>query len=285
MKEKEILIIETAMRLFAKKGFSSTSIQEIVDNCGMSKGAFYLYFKSKESLLSAVIKYYFDKLKENVNKFEDESLPPREKFEKQLQSIFETLSDNKDLIITQAREEALPRNEEIKEIIISIHSYTTHFLQKSLFSIYGKEIKPYIWDLTVLLESIINTYVKFLFIDHFYNNLHKLPSYILKRMDSLVRGIMDDQPMLSERDMKNLIDVALHVLDGKKDIHFILKQLKDEIKSIQNPNLEVTLEVIEEEIRKENIRKPVLEGMLTNFATYPQLQKYIKEIKAYYGLN
>jgi AcrR family transcriptional regulator len=216
MREKEILIIETAMRLFAKKGFSSTSIQEIVDECGMSKGAFYIYFKSKESLLSAMIKYYFDKLKENVQKYELETFPPREKFEKQLHAIFLTLSKNKDLIITQAREKALPRNKEVKEIIISIHTFTIQFLQKSLFNIYGKEIKPYLWDLTVLLESIINSYVKFLFIDHFYNNFQKLPSYILKRMDSLVQGIMDEKPLLSEKDMENLMDVALHVLDTKK---------------------------------------------------------------------
>ncbi len=47
MKEKERLIIEMAMKLFATKGVNATSVQEIVTACGISKGAFYLYFKSK----------------------------------------------------------------------------------------------------------------------------------------------------------------------------------------------------------------------------------------------
>ncbi len=48
MKEK---IIEKAIELFEKKGFSTTSIQDIVDELGVTKGSFYYYFSSKEQLL------------------------------------------------------------------------------------------------------------------------------------------------------------------------------------------------------------------------------------------
>lgn len=61
MKEKERLIIEMAMKLFATKGMSATSVQEIVTACGISKGAFYLYFKSKDELLLATLRYYYEK--------------------------------------------------------------------------------------------------------------------------------------------------------------------------------------------------------------------------------
>ncbi len=53
MKEKERLIIEMAMKLFAAKGVNATSVQEIVTACGISKGAFYLYFKSKRRIASS----------------------------------------------------------------------------------------------------------------------------------------------------------------------------------------------------------------------------------------
>ncbi|MCY8280477.1 TetR/AcrR family transcriptional regulator, partial [Bacillus inaquosorum] len=38
MKEKEKLIIETALKLFAQKGYNSTSVQEIAKECKISKG-------------------------------------------------------------------------------------------------------------------------------------------------------------------------------------------------------------------------------------------------------
>lgn len=48
MKEK---ITEQSIRLFEKKGFTETSIQDIVDSIGVTKGTFYYYFSSKEELL------------------------------------------------------------------------------------------------------------------------------------------------------------------------------------------------------------------------------------------
>lgn len=44
-------LIEESLSLFEKRGFAETSIQDIVDACGVTKGSFYYYFKSKTELL------------------------------------------------------------------------------------------------------------------------------------------------------------------------------------------------------------------------------------------
>ena len=46
--------IEAASRLFTEKGFDGTSVQDIVDAVGMSKGAIFHHFNSKEEILYAV---------------------------------------------------------------------------------------------------------------------------------------------------------------------------------------------------------------------------------------
>lgn len=49
------LILSVAFRLFIEKGYEHTSIQDIIDNLGgLSKGAIYHHFKSKEDILFAV---------------------------------------------------------------------------------------------------------------------------------------------------------------------------------------------------------------------------------------
>lgn len=49
------LIISVAFRLFMEKGYEHTSIQDIIDHLGgLSKGAIYHHFKSKEEILIAV---------------------------------------------------------------------------------------------------------------------------------------------------------------------------------------------------------------------------------------
>ncbi len=49
------LILDVAFRLFMEQGYEHTSIQDIIDNLGgLSKGAIYHHFKSKEEILVAV---------------------------------------------------------------------------------------------------------------------------------------------------------------------------------------------------------------------------------------
>lgn len=48
------LIIETAERLFYEKGYENTSVQDVLDELGFSKGGFYHHFESKLSLLEAI---------------------------------------------------------------------------------------------------------------------------------------------------------------------------------------------------------------------------------------
>ena len=44
-------ILDISFRLFSEKGYDHTTIQDIVDALGMSKGAVYHHFKSKEDIL------------------------------------------------------------------------------------------------------------------------------------------------------------------------------------------------------------------------------------------
>lgn len=48
-------IIEQAITLFSEQGIESTTVQQITDSCGISKGAFYLSFSSKDELVTSVI--------------------------------------------------------------------------------------------------------------------------------------------------------------------------------------------------------------------------------------
>ena len=59
MKEE---IIKNSLKLFERKGFSETSIQDIVDSIGVTKGTFYYYYASKENLLMELHLLYIEHL-------------------------------------------------------------------------------------------------------------------------------------------------------------------------------------------------------------------------------
>ena len=49
-------ILSVSAKLFAEKGYDKTTIQDIIDTVGMSKGIIYYHFKSKEDILDAVLR-------------------------------------------------------------------------------------------------------------------------------------------------------------------------------------------------------------------------------------
>ena len=47
-----------ADRLFSERGFYDVSIEDITDEAGVTKGAFYVHFASKDALISLLIEDY-----------------------------------------------------------------------------------------------------------------------------------------------------------------------------------------------------------------------------------
>lgn len=78
--QKEDALFRSAYNLFMSKGISKTSIHDIVQDAGVAKGTFYLYFKDKFEIRDSLIARTAEKLfkaantelkKVNVPKFED----------------------------------------------------------------------------------------------------------------------------------------------------------------------------------------------------------------------
>lgn len=56
-KERERELIEAAKKVFIEKGFVRTSMQDIMDEAGISRGALYSYFDNINHVFIEVLKY------------------------------------------------------------------------------------------------------------------------------------------------------------------------------------------------------------------------------------
>jgi AcrR family transcriptional regulator len=53
-------LMDAAQALFLRKGFAATNVSEVVEEAGVAKGTFYLYFKTKEEVLAALRDRFVD---------------------------------------------------------------------------------------------------------------------------------------------------------------------------------------------------------------------------------
>ena len=78
-------IINTALKNFMSKGYEKTSLNEIVEECNVSKGAFYHYFKNKEELFMEIL---MDMMK-SIEKWTVKNVSSKTNFEGFLKAYFD----------------------------------------------------------------------------------------------------------------------------------------------------------------------------------------------------
>lgn len=54
-------ILEAAIQAFTEKGFGDATMDDIVARAGLSKGALYWYFESKDELINSIVGYIFER--------------------------------------------------------------------------------------------------------------------------------------------------------------------------------------------------------------------------------
>jgi TetR/AcrR family transcriptional regulator, transcriptional repressor for nem operon len=73
MNKTKLQIMHVAFKLFLQKGFKEVTMNEILENSGLSRGTFYYYFKSKEQLFADVIEMFFITLPTTTQRIIDDS--------------------------------------------------------------------------------------------------------------------------------------------------------------------------------------------------------------------
>ncbi|MEC1523879.1 TetR/AcrR family transcriptional regulator [Neobacillus niacini] len=94
--DRKAEILDQALTLFVKKGFNRTSIQDIADAAGITKGGLYHYLKSKEEILFLLHERFITEGLSKLKVIAEETLPTEEKLVKLLKVHLEIIKDFKD---------------------------------------------------------------------------------------------------------------------------------------------------------------------------------------------
>src|SRR5438093_9194390 len=68
--DKRRLILDAAVRVFARKGYHSSRVGDIAEEAGVAHGLLYHYFESKEALLEAVFRDTWSTIVDSIREIE-----------------------------------------------------------------------------------------------------------------------------------------------------------------------------------------------------------------------
>jgi AcrR family transcriptional regulator len=79
--DKRRIILEAAVRVFARQGFHTCRVSDIADEAGVVYGLVYHYFSSKEEILDTLFLERWDVMLEAISEVDASSRSPREKLQ------------------------------------------------------------------------------------------------------------------------------------------------------------------------------------------------------------
>ncbi|PIE82364.1 MAG: hypothetical protein CSA11_00840 [Chloroflexi bacterium] len=103
-KKRETEVYATAARLFARKGFHATRMQDIANELGMQKGSLYYYFNSKDELLRKLVTGSVQEAQSSLQAILETERPPAQKLATALDEHLRILQQNADLHLINAQE-------------------------------------------------------------------------------------------------------------------------------------------------------------------------------------
>ncbi|MCA0172594.1 TetR/AcrR family transcriptional regulator [Bacillus sp. RAR_GA_16] len=203
--DKRKAILEAAVELIAEKGYTHTSMQQIADSVGVSKGSLYTFFPSKEDLIISIYEHYQQLVFERAFVVGlDGNLPPYERFAKQFQVQFEGILEYKSYMKMHMRGESAQSSEKLEGMGHRMRGRLFSWLERNLIDLYGDEIAPYKWDLMWMTQSIYTSYTGLMITSESDLAPDQLGKHLVRQIDILAKDFLNGKstPLLDDEMMR-----------------------------------------------------------------------------------
>ncbi|MEH7253721.1 TetR/AcrR family transcriptional regulator [Neobacillus niacini] len=160
MNERKQHVINKAHQLFIDKGYQATSIQDILDFSGISKGTFYKYFSSKSELLIAIYKTVYKKLEKERNELLIGKNPADiEIFVKQME--MQMITNRKNKLIALYEEVMASNDVDLKQYIRHSQLRALRWMFGRFNDIFGEKNKPYLLDCAIMFTGLLRNNLQY----------------------------------------------------------------------------------------------------------------------------
>jgi AcrR family transcriptional regulator len=95
---KRRLLLDAAVRVFARKGYHAARVGDIAEEAGVAYGLLYHYFSSKEEVLRSVFRETWRALIATIESVEESNEPPREQLRKVAEILLRSWRREPDLV-------------------------------------------------------------------------------------------------------------------------------------------------------------------------------------------
>jgi AcrR family transcriptional regulator len=277
---KKQLIMESALELFAKQGFEATSVQQITVHSGISKGAFYLSFKSKDELIMALIDQFMDQFVSDIDQIvKDPNNTGGELLGKFYYTTFHSFQKHSDFAKIFIKEQAHTFNEELISKGRHFDQLIDDIILSMLNQLYGEAVQHTKYDLIYCIKGFMHVY-SHLFL--FFN--------VPLDLDLLCRSIAEKTDLLAKHSSIPFITDELYDTFRKAGHEEEMTEgqmveiMEQKIEELEDSIEKESLILLKKDLQERSLSPAIVQGLITNIRNSPQSRWIAYLLLNYYDL-
>ncbi|ART78167.1 TetR family transcriptional regulator [Sutcliffiella horikoshii] len=257
---KKQQIMEKATELFAKQGFEATSIQQITEQCGISKGSFYLSFKSKDELIMEMLDHFFMEVTAETDQLVNSSKNDANLLFKFYKLMFHFFAKHADFAKVLIKEMPHSLNQ---ELLIKSRTYdiqTSKNILDMVESIYGDKVQATKFDLVYCIKGFLRIYSELFLFYEVELDMDLLCQSLVEKTDSLAKH--SNIPFITE-DLEFYLKNADKIgdSDSKEDVLALMDRFAGDM---EDSVVRESLQMLREDIMEPSLPLAVRKGLIEN---------------------
>lgn len=259
---KKQQILETSIQLFAQHGIKATSIQHITQSVGISKGAFYLAFASKEELVKEIVDFFMKEFVADIDRVVNTDEPAQVKLKNYYLAHLGLLEKHADFAKMYAQEQMYSINEEILEKLMHYDTLIDQSLLSLLDELYGESVQNKRYDLLVSIKGFVRIYSQLVLFHPYPHDVKRIADVLLEKTNVL--ATYSTEMYLTEE----MVNLALPAPKDLSTTHKLIEVIGELQEDQHPPLIQESLEVLAEELLRDAPRQAVLQGLQKNMDLY-----------------
>jgi AcrR family transcriptional regulator len=273
---KKQLIMEKALELFANQGFEATSVQQITEYCGISKGAFYLSFKSKDELILALIDHFMQQLNTDIDYLVNNKSSTVTLYHF-FYTTFQTFMKHADFVKLLMKEHTHSFDDELLTKIQYYDRKTDQAILSIIETVYGNQISTIKYDLVYTIKGLINSYSGFLFFNKIDFDIVLISKSLEEKTNILAKHMTT--PFITN-EYGDWFHAFVEEKISKEEILDLLTTVIDEI---EDTMVKDSFVLLKEQVQTCTYSPAIIHGLIENITMEPEYRRLAYLLKRFFN--
>ena len=271
MEDPRTQILEAAHSLFVERGFAQTTIQELADRVGISKGAVYLHFRSKTDVFTALLRDLEQRVLDRVRDLQRrDDLDPLEKLREQLRLQFAEVREQR-LLFEQSLQDAQIALDEELSLIAQKGRVDWQTMQEAFVREAFPELDDTgVTELSVCLNGALNEYYTYVLLEGAEIDPDAVASLLVTLARPMASALLEAKPApvldraaLASREQ---IEARLRAMSEERVERALtdVEEFAAELRDSDRVEILETVEALRHALAQDERSRIVLQGLLAN---------------------